>query len=209
MLVTAFREGQDIHAATAADVFGVELKDVTSDMRRVAKTVNFGIMYGMQAFGLSRDTGMSRQDAQDFINRYMARLPGVREFLDRTKQEAASKGYVESMFGRRRYVPEITSSNFNVRLGAERIAINMPLQGSAADIMKMAMIQVHHALKEQGFRGRILLQVHDELLFELPRSEIEPLGELAATIMEQVVELRVPLGVERSVGLNWDQLEPV
>jgi DNA polymerase-1 len=178
-------------------------------MRRVAKTVNFGIMYGMQAFGLSRDTGMSRQDAQDFINRYMARLPGVREFLDRTKQEAASKGYVESMFGRRRYVPEITSSNFNVRLGAERIAINMPLQGSAADIMKMAMIQVHHALKEQGFRGRILLQVHDELLFELPRSEIEPLGELAATIMEQVVELRVPLGVERSVGLNWDQLEPV
>jgi DNA polymerase-1 len=209
MLVTAFREGQDIHSATAADVFGVELKDVTSDMRRVAKTVNFGIMYGMQAFGLSRDTGMSRQDAQDFINRYMARLPGVREFLDRTKQEAASKGYVESMFGRRRYVPEITSSNFNVRLGAERIAINMPLQGSAADIMKMAMIQVHHALKEQGFRGRILLQVHDELLFELPRSEIEPLGELAATIMEQVVELRVPLGVERSVGLNWDQLEPV
>lgn len=209
MLVTAFREGQDIHSATAADVFGVDLKDVTSDMRRVAKTVNFGIMYGMQAFGLSRDTGMSRQEAQDFINRYMARLPGVREFLERTKQEAASKGYVESMFGRRRYVPEITSSNFNVRLGAERIAINMPLQGSAADIMKMAMIQVHHALKEQGLRGRILLQVHDELLFELPRSEVEQLGELAATIMEHVVELRVPLGVERSVGLNWDQLEPV
>jgi DNA polymerase-1 len=208
-LVNAFREGQDIHAATAADVFGVPLKDVTSDMRRVAKTVNFGIMYGMQAFGLSRDTGMSRQDAQEFINRYMARLPGVRDFLDRTKHEAARKGYVESMFGRRRYVPEITSSNFNVRLGAERIAINMPLQGSAADIMKMAMIQVHRALKEQGFRGRILLQVHDELLFELPRSEVEALGALAANIMEHVVELRVPLGVERSVGLNWDQLEPV
>ncbi|HVX29889.1 MAG TPA: DNA polymerase I [Nitrolancea sp.] len=209
MLVKAFREGQDIHAATAADVFGVPLKDVTSDMRRVAKTVNFGIMYGMQAFGLSRDTGMSRQEAQEFINRYMARLPGVRDFLERTKQEAARKGYVESMFGRRRYVPEITSSNFNVRLGAERIAINMPLQGSAADIMKMAMIQVHRALKEQGFRGRILLQVHDELLFELPRSELEPLGELAARIMEHVVELRVPLGVERSAGPNWDQLEPV
>ena len=209
MLVNAFRDGQDIHAATAADVFGVDLKDVTSDMRRVAKTVNFGIMYGMQAYGLSRDTGMSRQDAQEFIDRYMARLPGVRAFLDRTKQEAANSGYVESMFGRRRYVPEITSTNFNVRLAAERMAINMPLQGSAADIMKMAMLRVHDALREHAFRGRVLLQVHDELLFELPRSEVEPIGELVAGIMEHVVDLRVPLAVERSVGLNWDQLEPV
>jgi DNA polymerase-1 len=178
-------------------------------MRRVAKTVNFGIMYGMQAFGLSRDTGMSRQDAQQFIDRYMARLPGVRAFLDRTKQEAAKTGYVQSMFGRRRYVPEITSTNFNVRLAAERMAINMPLQGSAADIMKMAMLRVHEALRERGFRGRVLLQVHDELLFELPRSEIGPIGDLVAGIMEQVIELRVPLAVERSVGPNWDQLEPV
>ncbi|HEX3724029.1 MAG TPA: DNA polymerase I [Nitrolancea sp.] len=209
MLVTAFNEGQDIHAATAADVFGVPLSDVTSDMRRVAKTVNFGIMYGMQAFGLSRDTGMSRQEAQQFIDRYMARLPGVRAFLDRTKLEAAKSGYVESMFGRRRYVPEITSTNFNVRLAAERMAINMPLQGSAADIMKIAMLRVHDALRQHAFRGRVLLQVHDELLIELPRSEVEPIGDLVANIMAQVIELRVPLAVERSVGLNWDQLEPV
>jgi DNA polymerase I len=113
------------------------------------------------------------------------------------------------MFGRRRYVPEITSTNFNVRLAAERMAINMPLQGSAADIMKMAMLRVHDALREHGFRGRVLLQVHDELLFELPRSEVDPIGDLVAGIMERVVDLKVPLAVERSVGLNWDQLEPV
>ncbi len=208
-LLKAFNEGQDIHAATAADVFGVDLKDVTSDMRRVAKTVNFGIMYGMQAFGLSRDTGMSRAEAQQFIDRYMARLPGVREFLERTKQEAANQGYVQSMFGRRRYLPEITSSNFNIRLSAERMAINMPLQGSAADIMKLAMIQVHNALVEKKLRSRMLLQVHDELLFELPRSEVEPLSKLVKQIMENVVDLSVPLGVEESVGSNWDELEPI
>ncbi len=208
-LLTAFNEGQDIHSATAADVFGVDLKDVTSDMRRVAKTVNFGIMYGMQAFGLSRDTGMSRDEAQQFIDRYMSRLPGVREFLERTKQQAANQGYVQSMFGRRRYLPEITSSNFNIRLGAERMAINMPLQGSAADIMKLAMIQVHSALAEKKLRSRMLLQVHDELLFELPRSEVETLATLVKQIMENVVELSVPLGVEQSVGPNWDQLEPI
>ena len=208
-LLKAFRDGQDIHSATAADVFGVDLIDVTSDMRRVAKTVNFGIMYGMQAFGLSRDTGMSRSEAQQFIDRYMARLPGVREFLERTKQEAASNGFVQSMFGRRRYLPEITSSNYNVRLGAERMAINMPLQGSAADIMKIAMIRVHQALKDHEFRGRILLQVHDELLFELPRVEVETLAPLVKEIMENVIQLSVPLGVEESVGSNWDQLEPL
>lgn len=209
MLMRAFREGQDIHAATAADVFGVSLQDVTSDMRRVAKTVNFGIMYGMQAFGLSRGTGMSRPEAQEFIDKYMARLPGVRDFLERTKQEAAVNGYVQSMFGRRRYLPEITSSNYNVRLAAERMAINMPLQGTAADIMKLAMIQVHDALKDAGLRGRILLQVHDELLFELPRSEVEAISTLAKRIMEDVTQLSVPLGVEQSVGPNWEELEPI
>ncbi len=208
-LLRAFREGQDIHAATAADVFGIPIDQVTSDQRRVAKTVNFGIMYGMQAFGLSRDTGMSRADAQQFIDRYMARLPGVRAFLERTKEIAARQGYVESMFGRRRYLPDITSSNFNVRLGAERMAINMPLQGTAADIMKLAMIQVHQALKERNMRGRMLLQVHDELLFELPKSDVEALGSMAKEIMENIVELNVPLGVEQSVGPNWEELEPI
>ena len=173
----------------------------------VASSHSFSV--GMQAFGLSRDTGMSRAEAQQFIDRYMARLPGVREFLERTKQEAAHNCYVQSMFGRRRYLPEITSSNFNVRLGAERMAINMPLQGSAADIMKIAMIQVHRALNEHRLRGRILLQVHDELLFELPRSEVDTLATLVKSIMEHVVDLSVPLGVEQSVGLNWDELEPL
>ncbi len=208
-LLRAFREGQDIHAATAADVFGIPIEEITSDQRRVAKTVNFGIMYGMQAFGLSRDTGMSRPEAQQFIDRYMSRLPGVRAFLDRTKEEAARQGYVESMFGRRRYLPEITSSNFNVRLSAERMAINMPLQGTAADIMKIAMIRVHRALRDRKLRARMLLQVHDELLFELPKSEVEPLAAMVKEIMENVIELEVPLGVEQSAGPNWEELEPL
>lgn len=208
-LVTAFRQGQDIHAATAADVFGVPIEEVTPDMRRVAKTVNFGIMYGMQAYGLARDTGMPRQEAQRFIDRYMARLPGVREFLDRTKAETLEKGYVTSMFGRRRYVPDISSSNFNRRLAAERMAINMPLQGSAADIMKLAMIRLRDELRRRGMRSRMLLQVHDELLFEAPRSELKELAEITVEIMENVTELRVPLVAEVSTGMNWDELEPL
>ncbi|HUZ02627.1 MAG TPA: DNA polymerase I [Thermomicrobiaceae bacterium] len=208
-LTSAFQEGKDIHAATAADVFGVDLPDVTSDMRRVAKTVNFGIMYGMQAYGLSRDTGMSRQDAQRFIERYMARLPGVGQFLQETKRQAAAQGYVSSMFGRRRYVPDIDSSNGMRRQAAERMAINMPLQGSAADIMKIAMIRVHEEIRRHRLRSRMLLQVHDELLFEVPRSELHPMADLAMQVMEHVVALSVPLVVEVAAGANWDQLEPL
>jgi DNA polymerase-1 len=208
-LLSAFRQNLDIHSATAADVFGVPLDEVTADMRRVAKTVNFGIMYGMQAYGLSRDTGMPRAEAQQFIDRYMARLPGVREFLEDTKREAAEKGFVSSIFGRRRLVPDITSSNFNHRQAAERMAINMPLQGTAADIMKIAMIRVRRRLLEEGLKSRMLLQVHDELVFEAPESEIKPLASLVVETMENVVELSVPLGVEVSAGANWDQLEPI
>ncbi|MDI3339890.1 MAG: DNA polymerase I [Sphaerobacter sp.] len=208
-LVRAFREGQDIHAATAADVFGVPLPAVTPEMRRVAKTVNFGIMYGMQAYGLARDTGMSRQEAQRFIDRYMARLPGVRQFLERIKRQALEQGYVATMFGRRRYVPDIASSNVNRRLAAERIAINMPLQGSAADIMKIAMIRLRKEMRQRQMRSRMLLQVHDELLFEVPRSEVRAMADLATEIMENVTTLSVPLVVEVAVGPNWDELEPI
>ncbi|HEU5424792.1 MAG TPA: DNA polymerase I [Nitrolancea sp.] len=208
-LINSFQQGHDIHAATASDVFGVPLDAVTPDMRRIAKTVNFGIMYGMQAFGLSRDTGMPRAEAQRFIERYMARLPGVRRFLDETKLHALEKGYVESIFGRRRYVPDIASRNPNLRLAAERMAINMPLQGTAADIMKLARIRVREALREQQFRARMLLQVHDELLFEAPVSEVPALTEVVREIMENVVELSVPLVAEAAAGPNWDQLEPV
>ncbi|HLI51405.1 MAG TPA: DNA polymerase I, partial [Thermomicrobiaceae bacterium] len=203
----AFNEGKDIHAATAADVYGIDIGEVTPDLRRIAKSVNFGIMYGMQAYGLSRDTGMPRAEAQRFIDTYMARLPGVRAYLDETKQLAARQGFVSSLFGRRRYVGDITSSNFNVRQGAERMAINMPLQGTAADIMKIAMIRVRDRMRETGLRSRMLLQVHDELVFEAPVSEVPSLAELVCDVMTHVVELSVPLEVDVKAGPNWDQLE--
>ncbi len=208
-LVQAFHRGQDIHAATAAELFGIDIKDVTADMRRLAKTVNFGIMYGMQAFGLARDTGMSRQEAQRFIDTYMARLPGVWHYLDETKREAIDKGYVSTLYGRRRYAPDIVSSNGSRRLAAERMAINMPLQGTAADIMKIAMIRVQDELRRRGLRTRMLLQVHDELVFEVPKSELKDIAELVTDIMENVVLLRVPLQVELAAGKNWGELEPI
>jgi DNA polymerase I len=208
-LLSAFQAGLDIHAATAADVFGVELDDVTSDMRRIAKTVNFGIMYGMQAYGLSRDTGMPRQEAQQFIDTYFERFPGVRDYLQRTKDLAAEQGYVSTIFGRRRYVGDIGSSNFNRRTAAERIAINMPLQGTAADIMKIAMIRMHRELRERNYQARMILQVHDELLFEAPESEIPSLAKLVIDVMENVTELSVPLVTEVSVGDNWEELESI
>ncbi|MFW6075636.1 MAG: DNA polymerase I, partial [Chloroflexota bacterium] len=208
-LLNAFQAGQDIHARTAADVFGVPIDQVTSDMRRIAKTVNFGIMYGMQAYGLSRDTGMPRQEAQQFIDTYFERLPGVRAYLEETKRHAAEHGYVSTMFGRRRYVGDITSSNFNRRTAAERIAINMPLQGTAADIMKIAMIRMQRELQERGYQSRMILQVHDELLFETPESEVRSLADLVTDVMENVAELNVPLVTEVSVGRSWEELEPI
>jgi DNA polymerase-1 len=208
-LVRAFQLGQDIHAVTAAELFGIDIKEVTPDMRRLAKTVNFGIIYGMQAFGLARETGMSRQEAQRFIDTYMARLQGVWRYLEKTKRDAIEKGYVSTMFGRRRYVPDIVSSNGSRRQAAERMAINMPLQGTAADIMKIAMIRVQQALRSRELRTRMLLQVHDELLFEVPMSELKQVAELVADIMENIAPLRVPLRVELSAGKNWDQLEPI
>lgn len=208
-LVQAFQLGQDIHSATAAELFGIDIEAVTPDMRRLAKTVNFGIMYGMQAFGLARDTGMSRQDAQRFIDTYMARLPSVWQHLGETKREAIEKGYVSTLYGRRRYTPDITSSNGSRRLAAERMAINMPLQGTAADIMKIAMIQVQGELRRRGLRARMLLQVHDELVFEVPESELKEVAELVTEIMENVVPLRVPLQVELAAGKNWGELEPI
>jgi DNA polymerase I len=208
-LLSAFQAGQDIHAATAADVFGVDISNVTSDMRRIAKTVNFGIMYGMQAYGLSRDTGMPRNEAQQFIETYFERLPGVRQYLEDTKKLTAEQGYISTMFGRRRYVSDIGSSNFNRRTAAERIAINMPLQGTAADIMKIAMIRMHRELRERGMKSRMILQVHDELLFEVPESEIPELSSLVKNVMENVAELKVPLATEVSVGDNWEELEPI
>ena len=172
-LLDAFRAGADIHRATAALVYGIDPADVTSDMRRVAKTVNFGLLYGMQAFGLSRDTGLSRADAQAFIDQYWSRLPRVKAYFDETLQRGAVTGYVESLYGRRRAVPDLQSSNVQRRMGAERVATNMPLQGTAADIMKIAMIRLHDALTQSSDKAVILLQVHDELVLEVDRPGAE------------------------------------
>ncbi|CAN5505692.1 DNA polymerase I [soil metagenome] len=207
-LVDAFREGQDIHATTAAEVFDVPVDEVTSNQRSTAKAVNFGIMYGMQAYGVSRDTGMSRSDAQSFIERYMERFQGVRKYLDSTLEQAVRDGYVSSLYGRRRYLPDIATRGPR-RQGAERAAVNMPLQGTAADIMKIAMLDVDSELAKSKLQGRMLLQVHDELIFETPLSEVESLSELVRRVMTDAAKLSVPLGVDTSCGPNWDEMTPL
>jgi DNA polymerase-1 len=205
VLLDAFKHGLDIHRATAALVFDVPLEEVTSNQRAVAKSVNFGIMYGMQAYGLSRDTGMPRAQATEFIQQYMERFKGVRDYLNRTLRDAVRLGYAESLYGRRRYLPDIAASGPR-RLASERAAINMPLQGTASDIMKIAMIEVAKAVRAAGLRGEMLLQVHDELLFETPVSELEALRDLVSKTMESVGDLDVPLGVEASWGSNWEEM---
>lgn len=207
-LVQAFKEGQDIHATTAAEAFGVPLDQVTDDQRSTAKAVNFGIMYGMQAFGLSRDTGMSRADATRFIERYMERFQGVRKYLDGTLQQAVRDGYVSTMYGRRRYLPDIAASGPR-RQGAERAAVNMPLQGTAADIMKITMLAVDRELRKSQLQARMLLQVHDELIFEAPVSEVNTLAELVIRVMMNAADLSVPLEVEAKWGPNWDDMQPL
>jgi DNA polymerase-1 len=204
-LLEAFRSGTDIHRATASLVYGVDTGDVTADMRRVAKTVNFGLLYGMQAFGLSRDTGLSRAEAQAFIDQYWSRLPGVKKFFDETLKRGATLGYVETLYGRRRAVPDLQSANGMRRLTAERVATNMPLQGTAADIMKIAMIRLHEALRDHADQATILLQVHDELVLEVDRPALKEIGAMVKEVMEGAAELSVPLVADLSYGPNWDE----
>ncbi len=205
-LLEAFRAGEDIHRATASLVYGVPLADVTADMRRVAKTVNFGLLYGMQAFGLSRDTGMSRAESQAFIDQYWARLPKVREYLDRTLMFGREQGYVQTILGRRRPTPDLVSSNPAHRAAAERMSINMPVQGTAADIMKIAMIKSERALKQQELPAALILQVHDELVLEVSESAIPETVRAVRESMESAFELDVPLITEVSVGPNWNEM---
>jgi DNA polymerase-1 len=207
-LVRAFQEGRDIHATTAAQVFDVPLAEVTPLQRSMSKAVNFGIMYGMSAFGLSRDTGMSRADSSAFIDRYYKEFAGVREFMDKAVAEAAQHGYAATLFGRRRYLPDI-SARGPLRQAAERAAINMPLQGTAADIMKLAMIQLDQRLAASKLRARLLLQVHDELIFEAPKSELPELAELVTAAMTDIAELSVPMEVETKAGPNWNEMGPL
>ena len=200
---TAFRQGDDIHRQTAAIIFGVPLPEVTSDMRARAKTINFGTIYGQGPFALSKQLGISQDEAKAFIAQYFERFAGVRTFLDRQVEIAREQGYVETLLGRRRYITDIRDKNFNVRAFAERTAQNTPLQGSAADLIKVAMRRIHDALRAGAFRTRMLLQVHDELVFEAPENEVERVRPLVTELMEGAATLSVPLVVDVGVGKNW------
>ena len=197
----AFRSGEDFHAVTASQVFGVPLESVTPLMRRHAKAVNFGIVYGISEFSLAQDIGVSRAEAKAYIDSYLEKYSGVRAYMHDIKETAREKGYVETIFGRRRAIPEIKSSNFNVRSGAERIALNTPVQGSAADIIKLAMVRVFHAL--EGLQARLLLQVHDELIVECPQEEAQQVMQIVTNEMEHAAALRVPLVAEAKQGESW------
>ncbi len=201
--IEAFRQGGDIHRQTASLLFSVPVEQVSSEMRARAKTINFATIYGQGAFALSRQLGISQEEARTFIARYFERFAGVRAFLDRQIELARQVGYVETLFKRRRYIPEIRERNFNMRAYGERLAQNSPLQGSAADLIKLAMIRIHHAIAERGLGSRMLLQVHDELVFEVPPAEVEAVRDLVRRHMEDVVQLEVPLVVDIGVGGNW------
>jgi len=206
-LLAAFREDEDIHAATAAEVFGVDLNQITPEMRRVAKVVNFGVIYGMSDYGLQQATELSREEAAQFITSYFERYPGVKDYLESTKQEAREKGYVQTLLGRRRYIPELSSPNRQVKEAGERMAINMPVQGTAADIVKLAMINLQGEVNKLGLRSKMLLQVHDDLLFEVPPGELERMKALLEERMCGAIELSVPLRVEVKVGRNWGEMK--
>ena len=202
-LIKAFVEGKDIHRFTAAEVLGKAQDDVTSEERSHAKAINFGIIYGISDFGLSRDLGITRGEAKNYIDLYFSRYPKVKEYMDRMVQEAHETGKVRTMFGRQRELPDINSRNFNRRSFAERTAMNTPIQGTAADIIKLAMNQVEQKLEEQNFKSRLLLQVHDELVLEVVNSELEAIEELLRNTMQSVVELQVPLIVDVHHAENW------
>lgn len=202
-LIDAFQHDLDIHTKTAMDVFGVEKEAVTSNMRRQAKAVNFGIVYGISDYGLSQNLGITRKEAADFIERYFESFPGVKEYMTNIVADAKKAGYVTTLLNRRRYLPDLNSRNFNVRGFAERTAMNTPIQGSAADIIKLAMIQMNRALKERGLRSKMLLQVHDELIFEVPPEEVATMQQLVPQVMEGALALSVPLKADAAMGDTW------
>ena len=207
-LKAAFQQDADIHAATAAQLFSVAPAQVTPAMRRLAKTVNFGVIYGMSDYGLEQATELSRQEAAQFIAAYFEKYPGIKGYLETTKAEARRSGYVQTILGRRRHIPEINSANRQVRTAAERMAINMPVQGTSADIIKVAMINLHREMNRQKLRSKMLLQVHDELIFEVPQEEMEVMRKLVPEVMSTALVLSVPLKVDIKTGTNWGEMEP-
>jgi len=204
-LLQAFATGQDVHRATAAEVFGVSVEQVSSEQRRYAKVINFGLIYGMSAFGLARNLGIDNTAARNYIDRYFQRYPGVKRYMDETKAHAKDMGYVETVFGRRLVLPEFNSPNGPRRAGAERAAINAPMQGTAADLIKKSMVAVQAVLDAEKPDVLMIMQVHDELVFELPEGEVEWLRRRIPELMAGVAELKVPLVAEVGVGPNWDK----
>jgi len=201
--IDAFQRRGDIHVETAAIIFEVPVDQVTSEMRARAKTINFATIYGQGPFSLARQLDISQDEAREFIDLYFTRFSGVRAFLDGTIESAKQDGYVETLFGRRRYIPELHNKNHNVRAFGERTAMNSPVQGSAADIIKIAMSNLYHALKEAELKTAILLQVHDELVLEAPDAEVDSASQLVRDMMEGAASLEVPLTVDIGVGDNW------
>ena len=206
-LLEAFHKGEDIHSATASSVYGVPLGDVTADMRRIAKIMNFGVLYGLSAFGISRQTDLAPDEGSKFIETYFGKYPGIRSYVDSVKARVKEKGYVETLLGRRRYIHEIRSSNFNVRAAGERMAVNMPIQGTAADIIKIAMVRIQDRLDELKLRSMMIIQVHDELIFEVPHDELEQMKAIVTELMPSAMVLSVPLDVELKTGDNWGDME--
>ncbi|HJW03576.1 MAG TPA: DNA polymerase I [Azospira sp.] len=204
-LLDAFAKGEDVHRATAAEIFGITPLEVTSEQRRYAKTINFGLIYGMSAFGLARSLEIERSAAQTYIERYFARYPGVARYMEQTRELAKQQGYVETVFGRRLWLPDIRASQAGRRQGAERAAINAPMQGTAADLIKLAMTAVSNWLKTSGLKSRLVLQVHDELVLEVPEAELATIRTQLPALMGQVANLAVPLVVDVGVGANWDE----
>ena len=203
-MLQAFANNEDIHRATAAEIFGVERSKVDNEQRRYAKVINFGLIYGMSAFGLAQNLNIERSAAASYIERYFARYPSVKAYMENTRHDAKQKGYVETYFGRRLWVPEINSPNVQRRNGAERAAINAPMQGTAADLIKLAMIAVQNWLTSDYLKSKLIMQVHDELVLEVPENELELVKTKLPELMQNVATLSVPLLAEVGVGSNWE-----
>jgi DNA polymerase-1 len=208
-LMEAFQKGEDIHTFTAALIFEVDQASVTTEMRYRAKRINFGIIYGMSAFGLAKDLAVPQREAQDFIDRYFLRYPGIQAFMQKCEAEAKEHGFVATMFGRRRYIPEINSRNPMMRQFAERQAVNTPVQGAAADLIKAAMVQVHAMLEEKGLKSKMVITVHDELVFDAPEAEVKTLALEVKRVMEHAVTLSVPVEVTVKAGPNWAEMKQI
>ncbi|MCK5124556.1 MAG: DNA polymerase I, partial [Dehalococcoidia bacterium] len=206
-LIAAFAQDEDIHAMTASKLFGIPVDEVNAEMRRNAKTVNFGVIYGMSNYGLEQATKLNREEAAQFIALYFEKYPKVKEYLEATKGQARKLGYVQTVLGRRRFLPEVRSANRMVREAAERMAINAPVQGSSADIIKIAMINLHREMVKRNLESKMLLQIHDELLFEVPEEEMDEIKSLVNELMPSAVELRDPVKIDIKLGRNWGEME--